>query len=43
MKDKIIVQCSYCGAKTEIEEKAQGRPLCDKCKKLFDESEAQSK
>ena len=43
MKDKITVQCSYCGAETEIEENAQGRPLCEECKKLFDESEVQSK
>lgn len=37
MKDKITVQCSYCGAKTEIEENAQGRPLCDKCREIFEE------
>ena len=40
---KEIVQCSYCGAETEVEENVQGRPLCEECKKLFDESEVQSK
>lgn len=39
MINLIKVQCSYCGAETEVEENAQGRPLCEECKKLFEESE----
>lgn len=35
--------CPNCGAETEVEENVQGRPLCEECKKLFDESEVQSK
>ena len=37
MKSKVMVQCSYCGAETEIIEGQSERPLCDKCKFLFHE------